>query len=173
MSKKVILSVASFIMLSITNLSYAQSYNPYFTQKQAALHLKQLDCSKDSESCRYYATLEYVAIAQLMRVSIEKQGGKKVTDEEWKPIQDIIDNWHIWKDPKLKHAVLETPNPFLEGIKSNFLVYLNTVTPRESRPEFERIGLMKDQVNPEEHSQILLATKNYKEWLNTKNKTNK
>lgn len=147
----------------------AQPYDNSLEPKPAFIQLFKTDCRTNFENCRYFATLEYVARFKAMKIMMEKEMGRKITDAEWKRFQDLLDKWHVWKDPKLKQALLETPNPLLEFITKDMVDFFQKRSPSELASEYEHLGLIADQGNPEMESQVLKKSINYAEWLNSLN----
>lgn len=160
--KKFILYFA--IALSSTAHAYDSSLEP----KKAMEELSKTDCSKSLSECRYYATVEYLAFFSGCRALIGKYEGRVIPDEEWKEVTNLLDNWSIFKDSKLKRAVLRDNNPLKERLNQDISAYLQRIAIGEAMMECERIGLVKENAKPENMSDILQSTLNYTDWRRSK-----
>ncbi len=144
--------------------SYTQAYDPSLEPKKAMEQLSKIDCSKSVAECRYYAAIEYVAFFSGCRAVVGKYENRKITDEDWKEPTEFLNNWNIWKDEKLHHAVMKAENPLRERLTKDISAYLMRIPAHEAMMECERISLVKDQQNPEHNSDILQHTIKYYDW---------
>lgn len=139
----------------------AHAYEPAMTPAQAMETLKKTDCAKSASECRYYATVEYVAYFAGCRAFVERNTGRRLTDEEWKGTSDFLDKWSIFKDVKLKKAVLKAKNPLKDSLIKETTASLMKLPVDGAVQQCERIALVQENFNPEEWSNILKKSANY------------
>lgn len=142
----------------------AYAYDPAMDPTKAIETIKSIDCAKSIKECRYYAAVEYVAFYSGCRSVIEKYEHREVSDEEWKKNAGILENWSIFLDPKLNKAVLKSENPLRTRWTTEVTLYLLKIPAQEAAMECERIPLIKDNVKPEDMSDVLQESKNYDQW---------
>lgn len=161
--KGIILKQIIFVILmSLTTFSYAS--DPALEPKKAMEELSKVDCAQSISECRYYAAVEYVAFFSACRTGFGKIQKNKVTDEEWKEIDEVLKNWKIWQDEKLHYAVMKAENPLREKLTKDITAYLLRIPQGEIGMECTRIALVKDQQEPEHNSDILQDTIKYYDW---------
>lgn len=148
--------------MALSSCAYAS--DPSLEPKKAMEELSKVDCAKSLSECRYYSAIEYVAFFSGCRSVLEKYEGRKITDEDWKESNDILNKWNIWKDEKLHNAVMKAHNPLKDRLIKDITAYLVRIPAHEAFMECERIELVKAQQEPEHNSDILQSTKNYYDW---------
>lgn len=162
--KKCIQYIIAMMMALVTTQSFA--YNPNDSYEVAKEKLSKTDCSISSTDCRYYAAIEYVAFAKACPIAFAYK--TKGTNEEIKEfdimVNELINNWKAIQDPTMNQAVLSNHNPFKEKTTKDLISYLKGSPIDDVGIECSRIGLIKDNKMPEETSDLIATTVNFKQW---------
>ena len=125
--------------------------------------LPQLDCSKDVDDCRYYSAIEHIAYLKACPVALNKKiKAPDTSKEDAKQIAELLDNWTAIQDPKIRQAIFAKSNPFRDAMEEMTLDYLHKIPINELSIECTRIGVILENKNPEDMSDILQGTKNYR-----------
>lgn len=154
--------IMTIIFVFISNKSFAFDYTD--TVEMAKDKLMKTDCSIISDECRYYAALEYVAFAKACGVvfSNKTKGTEKDIKEFDIQVSSLLENWKAIEEPKMHVAVLSENNPFKQYLNRVVLEYLMDISMTDLGIECSRIGLIKENKNPEHMSELIQATKNKK-----------
>ena len=125
--------------------------------------ISQLDCSKDVDDCRYYGAIEYLSFAWACPVAYNEKTKtpEKIKDDE-KLISKMVDDWQAIQDPKIKKALFAKSNPFRDAMNKETLRYLRAIPVGEVAIECTRVQYIQENKNPEDMSELLRGTKNYR-----------
>lgn len=162
--KKYLKYIMTVILVLIANQSFA--YDPTNTFEVARQNLVKTDCSISPQECRYYAAIEYVAFAKACGIAFfYKRKGKESDLEDFdKQVNVLIENWEAIKEPQMHEAVLSKNNPFREQTTNSIIDYLKSSPLDDISIECSRVGAIKENQIPEEVSDLIQATLNYKKW---------
>lgn len=157
------------ILTSIPLITFAQenninNYHSGDSYKVAEEKLKKTDCSENKNNCRYYAAIEYVAFSQACLYAIEYKFKEPTRQEDIIEIKNLLKNWKAIEEPNLHKAVLYDENDFKNKLTQQISDYLIKLPVDDIGIECSRIGLIKEQANPEEMSDLLKVTKNFNQW---------
>lgn len=156
------------IVSSVSCVSFASdndnNYNTQDSYQVAMEKLKKTDCSENIQNCRYYAAVEYVAFAQACLYGFEYKFKQPTSKQDIIEIKNLMEHWKAIEEPTMHKAVLYDKNEFKDTLIQKVADYLITVPADDMGNECSRIALIKDQDNPEYMSDILKATKNFKQW---------
>lgn len=157
-----------FAMLStvcLTTLANENNdYDSHDSYKVAIEKLKKTDCAENLQNCRYYAAVEYVAFSQACMYAFEYKFKEKATKEDIHEIKELLEHWKAIEEHNMHKAVLYDNNDFKDKLTQKTADYLVSIPVDDMGIECSRIGLIKEQANPEETSDILKATVNFKQW---------
>lgn len=151
------------IALSFTSmLSFA--YDPKDSYEVSLQKLQKTDCSVSPAECRYYAALEYLAFAKACQLAFEYKLKTVTTQKDLDTINEWINKWKAIEAPKMHEAVLSSKNSFKERLIQDTTEYLKKGTSTDMGIECGRLALIKENGIPEEMSDLIRATINYKQW---------
>lgn len=151
----------AMLVMAAMSASVAHAYDPSMSAEKAMKAVAKTDCAASPAECRYYATVEYVSYFEACRTAIEKSTGRRLTDVQWKPNADLVSNWSVFKDEKLKTAVMDSNNPLKAKLIKQNTAKLVKMRADLQTQECERIALVGDDFSPEQWASILKPSVNY------------
>lgn len=150
-------------VLAVTSIQ-AFAYDSTDSFEVARNKLLNTDCSVSPNDCRYYAAIEYVAFANACLIAFDYKFKSKVSEEEVSQVNSWIENWKAIEEPEMHNAVLNKNNPFKEKITKDTIKYLKNSPVDDVGIECTRLTAIKENQMPEGMSDLIVGTKNYKQW---------
>lgn len=98
----------------------------------------------------------------------EKTLGTAVSSEDKIQMINWIDSWSALSDKDIRNAALDPENKLRKFLTKITLNYLGDATAAEVSRACSKIAVIKNNQLPELSSDILLGTKNYSLWLDSR-----
>lgn len=160
---KMIKNVLLTTMLLVTTQVFA--FDKADSVEKVEKSLQKTDCAKDLNECRYLAAIEYVAFNNACLLSFQDKFHTPLSKEDLEKTRDALENWTAISDLRMQDAVLSNDNVLRIAIQKDLVSYLEKGTADDWSIECTRINFIAQNHNPEEMSEILNKTLNYKAWL--------
>lgn len=131
--------------------------------------LTSLDCEKDAKECRYIAAAEYLAVANSCTDVYAERKKIKLQAKDKKDFNRIINGWQAINDSKMKKALLDKNNHFVNELTKQTKTLLISLSDDDLDFSCTRVSYINYQINPDTHSLLLYRTKNFEDWQRVQN----
>lgn len=129
----------------------------------AVLHqAKSLDCGQNPDACHYIATVEAAAWVDACTTMFRRMGGSPAVAESF---ERSLGTWSA-VTPTIRTAVLSPSNLLRQNLAQKDLEFLVGMSTMDDPlgVECSRLGMVQDNLAPEDFSLILDGTRNAQAW---------